>query len=178
MEAFPTAVAENLETNATGLPLLVNAAEVHRLKREEAQRGYPVKIRGVITSVLPEHQAFTIQDSTRGIYVVDFSESRSDPPRIGDFLEVEGVTDPSLFAPVVNASQVQILGEGDLPEPVHPTWDQLMNGSLDAQYVEIQGILSSVQPDGVILLTPEGRIKCDLRIVGLKPWILRIMKML
>ena len=169
LEEFPTVVAENLETNATGLPLLVNAADVHHLKREEAQRGYPVKIRGVITSVLPEHQAFTIQDSTRGIYVVDFSESRSDPPRIGDFLEVKGATDPSLFAPVVNASQVKILGEGDLPEPVHPSWDQLMNGSLDAQYVEIQAILSSVQPDGVILLTSDGRIKCDLRVVGLKP---------
>ena len=169
LEASPAAVAENMETNVTGLPLLVNAAEIHRLKREEAQRGYLVKIRGVITSVLPEHQAFTIQDSTRGIYVVDFSESRSDPPRIGDFLEVKGTTDPSLFAPVVNASQVQILGEGELPEPIHPTWDQLMNGSLDAQYVEIQAIFSSVQPDGVVLLTSDGRITCDVRVVGLKP---------
>ena len=164
----PSAVAENNGTNAAGLPWLVNAAEVHRLKREEAQRGYPVRIRGVITSVLPEHQAFTIQDSTRGIYVVDFSESRSDPPHIGEFLEVEGVTDPSLFAPVVNASRLNYLGAGNLPEPVHPTRDQLMNGSLDAQYVEIQGILSSVQSDGVILLTADGRIKCDLRVVGLK----------
>jgi len=165
--AAPAPAAENIETNATGLSVLINAAEVHHLKREDAQRGYPVKIHGVITSVLPEHQAFTIQDSTRGIYVVDFSESRSDPPRIGDFLEVKGATDPSLFAPVVNASQVQILGEGELPEPVHPTWDQLMNGSLDAQYVEIQAILSSVQPAGVILLTPDGRINCDLRVAGL-----------
>src|SRR4029077_6650016 len=112
--------------------------------------------------------AFTIQDSTRGIYAVDFSESRSDPPRIGEFLEVEGITDPSLFAPVIDASRVRLLGIGNLPEPVHPTWDQLMNGSLDAQYVEIQGILTSVQPDGVILLTSEGRIKTDLRVIGLK----------
>ena len=164
----PSAFAGYTGTNASGLPLLVNAAEVHRLKREEAQRGYPVKIGGGITSVLPEHQAFTIQDSTRGIYVVDFSESRSDPPHIGEFLEVEGAPDPSLFAPVVNASHLHYLGAGNLPDPVHPTRDQLMNGSLDAQYVEIQGILSSVQPDGVILLTADGRIKCDLRVVGLK----------
>ncbi len=164
----PPAVAENITTNAAGLSLLVTAAEVHRLKRAEAQRGYPVKIHGVITSVLPEHQAFTIQDSTHGIYVVDFSESRSDPPRIGEFVEVEGITDPSLFAPVVDANWVRVLGIGDFPEPVHPAWDQLMNGSLDAQYVEIQGILASVEPERVILLTPDGRIKCDLRVVGLK----------
>jgi signal transduction histidine kinase len=164
----PSATVENVMTNSAGLSWLVNAAEVHHLKREEAQRGYPVKIHGVITSVLPEHQAFTIQDSTRGIYAVDFSESRSDPPRIGEFLEMEGVTDPSLFAPIVNANRIHILGVGNMPEPIPPTWDQLMNGSLDAQYVELQGILSSVQPDGVILLTPDGRIKCDLRVVGLK----------
>jgi len=154
-------------TNASGLPLLVSASEIHRLKREEARRSYPVKIRGVITSVWPQQQAFTIQDSTRGIYVIDPSESRSDPPRIGEFLEVEGVTDPGLFAPVVNAQRVRTLGAGDLPEPVHPTRDQLMNGSLDAQYVEIQGILTSVQDDSVTLLTQDGRIKSELSVAGL-----------
>ena len=113
---------------------------------------------------MPEQQAFTIQDSTRGIYVMDFSESRFDPPRIGEFLEVEGTTDPGKFAPEVNARQVRVLGLGDLPEPIHPTRDQLMNGSLDAQYVEIQGILTSIQDDGVTLLTPDGRIKSELRV--------------
>ena len=169
MEEPHPSVVENMGTNAGGLPLLVNAAEIHHLKREEAQRGYPVKIRGVITSVLPEHQAFTLQDSTRGIYVIDYSESRSDSPRIGEFLEVEGVTEPREFAPIVNARQVHSLGAGDLPEPVHPTRDRLMNGSLDAQYVELQGILTAVQADGVILLTPDGRIKSELRVTGLKP---------
>jgi signal transduction histidine kinase len=164
----PPVATESVGTNAAGLPLLSSAAEVHRLSREEAQRGYPVRIRGVITSTLPEHQAFTIQDTTSGIYVQDYSESRSEPPRIGELLEVDGVTDPSLFAPVVHATRVHYLGVENPPEPIHPTRDQLINGSLDAQYVEIQGILSSVQPDGVILLTADGRIKCDMRALGLK----------
>ena len=160
---------ESPETNSGALPLLLSAAEVHHLKREEAQRGYPVKIRGVITSVLPEHQAFTIQDATRGLYVVDFSESRSDPPQIGEMMEVEGKTDPSLFAPVVDASRVSSLGAGVLPDPVHPTWDQLINGSLDAQYVEIQGILTDVQTNWVVLLTRDGLIKTELRVTGVEP---------
>ena len=150
------------------LPVLTTAGEVHRLKREEAQRGYPVKIRGVVTCVLPEHQAFTIQDATRGIYVVDSSESRSVPPRIGEYLEVQGTTDPSLFAPIVNADRVEDLGAGRLPQPVHPTWDQLMNGSLDAQYVELQGIITTVNTNGVTLLTGDGRIKLELRVTGMK----------
>jgi len=167
VETRPEAMG-NLSTNAGELPVLTTAGEVHRLKREEAQRGYPVKIRGVVTCVLPERQAFVIQDSTRGLYVEDHSEIRSGPPQIGEFMEVEGVTDPSLFAPIVHAQRLRNLGEGHLPTPVYPTWDQLLNGSLDAQYVEIQGIITAVQADGVTLLTQGGRIKLALRVTGLK----------
>ncbi|MGO8836747.1 MAG: ATP-binding protein [Limisphaerales bacterium] len=158
-----------MSTNAGALPVLMTAAEVHRLKREEAQRGYPVKIRGVVTCVVPERQAFVLQDSSRGLYVEDHSEIRSGPPQIGEFLEIQGVSDPSLFAPIVDAQQIVSLGEGHLPTPVYPTWDQLLNGSLDAQYVEIQGIITGVQTNGVTLLTQGGRIKLELRVTGLKP---------
>ena len=44
-----------------------------------------------------------------------------------------------------------------------------MNGSLDAQYVEIQGIITGVQTNGVTLLTQGGRIKLELRVTGLEP---------
>ena len=154
----------------SGAPrLLTTAGEVHQLKREDAQRGYPVRFRGVVTSVLPEHQAFTLQDAARGLYVVDATENRSAAPRIGDFLEVEGTTDPGLFAPVVNAQRVRGLGAGHLPDPARPTWDQLMNGSLDAQYVEVQGIITAVQSNTVALLTRGGVIRTELRVLGLKP---------
>ena len=156
-------------TNAAQLPVLTTAAEVHRLKREEARRGYPVKIRGVVTCVLPERQAFTLQDATRGIYVVDLSESRAFPPQIGECLEVAGTTDPSLFAPIVNARNLQSLGAGRLPDPVRPTWDQLLNGSLDAQYVELQGIITAVNSTNVVLLTRDGRINLEVRVAGQKP---------
>jgi len=163
---------EILETNrslpadfnidAGALPTLTTCAEVHRLKREEAQRGYPVQVCGVVTCVLPEHQAFTIQDATRGIYAVDVSENGF-LPQLGQFLKIVGVTDPSLFAPIVNARQLAVLGAGHLPEAVRPTWDQLMNGSLDAQYVELQGIVIAVNTNGLTLLTRDGRIKMELR---------------
>lgn len=151
------------------LPLLTTCAEVHHLTRGEAELGYPVKIRGVVTSVLPEHQAFTIQDSTRGLYVEDWSEVRSAPPGIGDFLEVEGKTDPSEFAPIVKAARLRNLGEGTMPDAARPTWDQLLNGSLDAQYVELEGIITAVATNGVTLLTRDGRIKLELRVNGMDP---------
>jgi len=103
---------ENLSAKSGTLPVLTTAREVHQLNREEAQRGYPVKIQGVVTCFLPERQAFTIQDATRGLYVQDSSESRSVSPEIGEYLEIEGKTDPSLFAPIVDAEHVSDLGEG------------------------------------------------------------------
>lgn len=164
--AFKAEALQNSPTNENALPVLTAAAEVHRLKREAAQLGYPVRIRGIVTSVLPEHQAFTIQDSSRGLYVIDFSNSRPAPPQPGEFLEVEGATDPSLFAPVVNATAVRSLGAGFFPEPARPTWDQLSNGSMDAQYVELQGMVTDVQTNRVTLRTEGGIIQVELRLIG------------
>ncbi|MFO1478190.1 MAG: PA14 domain-containing protein [Verrucomicrobiota bacterium] len=157
-----------VESNASSMTLLTVAADVHRMKREMAGRGYPAKIRGVVTCVLPEHQAFVIQDATRGLYVEDNSvtNTRSAPPRIGEYLEVEGVTDPKDFAPMLQARRVTGLGMGQMPEPTRPTWDQLANGSLDAQYVEIQGIVTGVQTNGVTLRTRGGVVSITVRLAA------------
>ena len=160
---------KNAETASGGLSLLTTASEVQQLSREDAQRAYPVKIRGVVTCVLPERQAFTIQDTTRGIYVVDSSESRSVAPKIGEYLVIAGKTDPSLFAPIVIADQVEDLGAGSMPQPVQPAWDRLMNGSLDAQYVELQGVITTIDTNGLTLFTGDGRLKVGLDVVGMRP---------
>jgi signal transduction histidine kinase len=151
------------------LPTLTTASQVHQLSREEAERAYPVKVRGVVTCVLPERQAFTIQDSTRGIYVVDSSESRSVVPEIGEYLQIEGQSDPSLFAPIIDANHVEDLGQGRMPQPIQPTWDRLMNGSLDAQYVELEGVIATIGSNSLTLFTGDGRLQVELAVVGMKP---------
>ena len=162
----PREMDSQSKTNAP--PMLMTAAAVHALNRKEAERGYPVDIRGVVTCVQEDHQAFTIQDAGRGLYAVDLATNRSRLPDVGTYLEIKGTTDPGLFAPVVNATEVIERGAGHLPEPVRPTWDQLINGSLDAQYVELQGIVTAVSTNGLTLLTSEGRISVELRVIGLK----------
>jgi signal transduction histidine kinase len=164
-------------TNVNGgtLPLLTTAAAVNLLKREEAERGYPVKIQGVIISVVSNRPAFIVQDATRAVYVVIDSTAISELPQIGTYLEVEGKTDKGSFAPIVRARAVDVLGLGSMPEPIQPTWDQLMNGSLDDQLVEIGGIVeeSIVHPAGypknwskMTLRTPSGVLWVDLWLVG------------
>ena len=138
--------------------LLTTAEQVHGLSREAAARGYRAVIRGVVTSSLPEPGAVVVQDPTRGIYVDRLNETPSGTPPIGELVEVEGVTDPGGFAPQLHARRLTRLGTGELPHPVHPTWDQLIAGSLDTQFAEIQGIVTAVRPDGLTLLTHGGKI--------------------
>jgi hypothetical protein len=97
---------------------------------------------------------------------VDSSPSRPDAPQLGEYLEIEGTTDPGFFAPYVNARRVQSLGAGRVPEAVQPTWDQLINGSLDAQQVELQGIVTAVTTNGLTLLMRGGVVKVELRLAG------------
>ena len=139
-------------------PVLTNAEQVHWLTRKEAAGGQRVLIRGVITCVLPEFQAAVVQDFTGGIYFDLWNTSLAGPLPVGELVEVEGNTDPGEFAPRVHAVRITQLGSGELPPPVHPYWDQLINGSLDTRFVEIQGIVTSVNTNGVILLTHGGKI--------------------
>ncbi len=129
------------------LPLLTSIAQIRGLKPEEARRGYPVKVRGVLTF---SGAGDVIHDSTWGIYV-NVTPSQNALLQFGDYCEIEGATGPGEFAPSIQARRVNRLGLGQLPEPVHPTWDQLMNGSLDCQYVELQGIVVGVHSAGATL---------------------------
>jgi signal transduction histidine kinase len=148
-----------LSKERTALPLLATIEQIKRLTREDWQRGYPVKIQGVVTTVLDS--GFFIQDSTGSIYARWRSPTDSDVPRIGDFWDVEGTTFAE-FAPNIQTSRATRLGTGTLPEPFHPTWDQLINGSLDTEYVEVQGIITAVESNEVTLLTRSGKLSLQI----------------
>ena len=157
--ARPAGKSRRAPEDSKRLPLLTTIEQVKRLNREEAQRGYPVKIRGVITA--PQVGGFFIQDATWSIYVRLEDPAATEPQRASDYWEVEGVTFAE-FAPNVRARRAVCLGTGTLPDPLHPTWDQLINGSLDTQYVEVQGIVTAVEADGLALLTRAGKIRVQL----------------
>ncbi len=140
------------------LPLLTSIEEIKKLTRAEAQRGYPVKARGVVTYFTTGNDFF-LQDAS---WSIDVRATNLDTvPRVGEYWEVEGATFAE-FAPNVRADKARRIGAGTLPAPAHPTLIQLMDGSLDTQYIEVQGVVSAVTDDRVMLLTSEGRIRIQL----------------
>jgi len=150
------------EGAAGDLPLLTLIEQVYQLSLEESTRRYPVKVRGVVTSPMESNGA-VLQDSSRGIYVALGGPINL---QIGDYCEIEGVTGPYEFSQYIDATRVEVLGVGGLPEPVKPSWDQLINGSLHCNYVELEGVVASVGGNVVALLTRGGRINVRLNPAG------------
>jgi signal transduction histidine kinase len=150
---FDETISADTTTNKT----LTTAEEIRHLSRADAGRGLPAKIKGVVTWSSPF--ALVLQDSTGGIYILYAADDWAEQPRVGDCWEIEGKTDPGDFSPVIYAREATYQGSAALPEPIRPTRDQLLNGSLDAQRVELRGALTEVSPSEMTLLTSEGKIK-------------------
>ncbi|HEV2331065.1 MAG TPA: ATP-binding protein [Verrucomicrobiae bacterium] len=146
-------------SGAVTLPVLTTVEQIKELNRHEWDRGYPVKLRGVITAVLDS--GFFIHDSSGSIYARWHPPTDPAVPRVGDFWEIEGTTFAE-FAPNIHVQSATWIGRGTLPEPVRPTWDQLINGSLDTDYVEVPGIVTAIDDGGVTLLTRTGKISIQL----------------
>jgi signal transduction histidine kinase len=82
-------------------------------------------------------------------------------PHVGDCWEVEGETFAE-FAPNIRATRARLLGPGTLPDVVHPNWGQLVDGSLDTQYIEVEGIVAAAQGNTVTLLARGGHVNVQL----------------
>jgi signal transduction histidine kinase len=161
---------ERMDADNEPLPVLATAEAVKHMRREDALRGYPVKIRGVIT--WSGGSGAVIQDATMGVFVDEFKTEDSSAQRVGEFWEIEGRT-TAQFSPMVRAVRAVRLGEGSLPDPVQATWDQLINGTLDTQFVEIQGVVTAVGGTGLSLLSRGGEVHVlfpEKRASELKPY--------
>lgn len=136
-------------------PVLKTVMQVQSLTREESN--LPVAIRGVVTAIgeSPDYW-MVIRDDTRGTFVT-MTNAKDCVPNVGDVWSITGRTAPGDFAPVIIADQATFLGKGRLPEPARFTWNQLMNGSMDVQWGELQGLVTGVESNQLSLLLPDGR---------------------
>jgi signal transduction histidine kinase len=114
------------------------AANILALPTDQARRAAPAVLRGVVTQ--STDAGLVVQDHTAGIWVY---WDRPDDFAPGDEVEVQGVIDPGLYAPVVKAMAVQKLGHAALPKPRVVNFKQLSTGDYDGQYVSITGSVRS-----------------------------------
>jgi signal transduction histidine kinase len=127
------------------LPLLTHADQVRQLSPEQAALGYPVRVRGVVTDDVPAPDFF-VQDSSAGIYV-EGATSTNVPHHFGDMIEVEGITGPGKFAPVIIEQKSRVIGTASLPKSRVYSFDELADGQLDSQWVQVRGIVRAESID-------------------------------
>lgn len=140
--------------------LLITIKQARQLKSADAALGIPVKFQGVVIGTSPNR--LVLCDSTGGISVhTDILANSTDLPQVGELLEIEGSTIPGDFVPAITAHKMTQLGNAPMPKPIRPNWDELMNGSLDCEYVEIEGVLTAVATNELTLLTRDGKITID-----------------
>ena len=133
------------QTTPSSLPTLIHVEQVRRLTPEQARIGYPVRIRGVVTGDVPAPDFF-VQDDSAGIYV-EGSHGPQFRHVLGERVEVEGITGPGRFAPVIREQTTHVLGPGTLPKAHLYSFSELANGQQDSQWVQVRGIVQSVSID-------------------------------
>jgi PAS domain S-box-containing protein len=124
--------------------VLTSAAELRRLTPDEAGRFFPVKLRGVVTFFDEGLFYRFIQDETAGIYFRGLANTLELQP--GQIVELEGFAGPGEYAPIVEARKVRVVGMGSLPAAKPSTFEELSTGQEDSQFVEVVGIVRSVDP--------------------------------
>src|SRR5580700_828717 len=142
---------------AAPLAVLTHIAQIRQLAPEQAVRGYPVRIRAVVTyysSWGPNFQGrdtfisgdtpdLFVQDSTAGIWV----NLPKDAPALqaGQLVEMEGVTEVPDFAPQIGKPRYRVVGRSPLPPAKRVSLERMLSTAEDSQWVETQGIVRQAQ---------------------------------
>lgn len=132
---------------------LTNAADVISLPPERAALSLRASVKGVVTAADPVLKGrFFIQDATGGVFVDNFNGRRPEP---GEVLEVDGITHPGAYAPIITAPQLHQLGTAPLPTAHRINVERLVSGAEDSQRIEISGLVRDARTDS-------GRLAVDL----------------
>jgi len=147
------------ETPAPAAGTLVTVDQVRRLSPEEAARGRPVTITGMVTWALPEADFFFLQDLSGGVRVhLDPAKLRE--PQWLKYLRIAGVTMSGAVSPFVELRSYTDLGSQSHPPAKPVTFDQAVTGQEDGQWVEMRGFLRRTESDRnwrwIYVTTPTG----------------------
>jgi signal transduction histidine kinase len=120
-------------------------------------RSFPIKIRGIITYIDLGLGEFYLQDGENGIRVRGQLNAGLCPflRQEGACVEMEGeATDDN----VSSTAFTKILGAGRMPEAVRHSWDFLSSGKDDGRWIEVEGVVGSVEKQRLTLMLAGGQL--------------------
>ncbi len=145
-----TATAAN-DIAAKPVVALTNIAQIRNLSATETGKRLPVRLTGVMLDTAktdPNWRAIILADQTAAIYMLALPDAHGgnifNPYHRGDLLEIKGSTGPGQFAPIVVAETAEKIGTAPIPTAQPTTYQQLITGALDGQWVQIKGVVRQV----------------------------------
>jgi diguanylate cyclase (GGDEF)-like protein len=131
-----------LGSSSSWLPAITEVEKIREMTPGEAGAGFPVRIDGIVTYT--DHFGYLfVQDHTAGIFVSVVEKASAWATEPGQRVTVTGVTDAGEYAPIIRQGQVELHGVGQMPKPIILPFDKLMNGTLDSQWISVEGIVQS-----------------------------------
>jgi PAS domain S-box-containing protein len=136
------------------LPVLTSIRQIRTLSREQANRHYPVHIRGVVTffyiardpasDKIPDGLASNmfVQDATGGNWVALTGNEK--PLQAGDLIELDGFTAETDFAPDIVQPSWRVVGKAPLPPTRREEFGPLASTTKDSLRVELEGIVQFI----------------------------------
>jgi len=138
------------------VPVLTRVNQIRTLTPEQARWGFAVRLRVVVTYF--DVLNMFVHDATGGIWVARPAAGLSAEP--GQVLELQGITTQTDFAPDVAEPRWTVVGHAPLPKARRVSMDELASGSVDSEWVELEGVVRSVQ------IVKDGRARFILQIPG------------
>jgi len=125
--------------------VFTDVRSIRMLGRRKAGRHYPVRLSRVYVTYYDSQQVLMfVQDATGGIYV-DSTRLRELAIKPGDLVDLDGVTDPGGFAPeIVIRKAPKVVGRGTLPHPAKVSLEEILIGTQDSNWVEVDGVVQSL----------------------------------
>lgn len=137
------ALGQNQES---GRPPAVRSIEAIRgLSAQEADSGRVASIEGVVTLWWEDQSRWFIHDGTSGIYMNKWG--RPFEFEFGDRVRVEGVIQQGSVTHVIVPERIEKMGSGEAPEPKVLDRELIRNARYDADWVEVEALVTSVTVD-------------------------------
>lgn|GEM_PF-6428013 len=131
--------------NTQSPPTLSQTLQIRRPSVEQANRGYPVPLRAVVTFFDQRQPASGEADSlpgssTPGTFVQDSSGGTvvntspvQTPPQAGDLIEIEGFSEQPDVAPQIGKPHWRTIVHARLPTPHRTSFERMASSAEDSQ---------------------------------------------
>ena len=132
--------------------VLTTVQQIRAIDAADGERGYPVRLQGIVTYYHPQSKSLIVQAGTEGIFV-DTGKTEV-PVTAGQEIVIEGSTGPGESSVIVIANKVTVVKAGTMPAAEPVSVAELSSGVHSYRRVQAEGIVRSTmrENDGRLTL--------------------------